>query len=82
MVTIGIDPHKQTHTGVAVDGLGREVGGRTVSARREGFGQLLGWARRLGSERVWVIEDVRHVSGSLERFCLTTARRSCGCLLG
>jgi transposase len=70
MVTIGIDPHKQTHTGVAVDGLGREVGGRTVSARRDGFGQLLEWARRLGLERVWVIEDVRHVSGSLERFLL------------
>jgi transposase len=70
MVTIGIDPHKQTHTGVAVDGLGIETAQRTVAARREGFGQLLDWGRRLDSERVWVIEDVRHVSGSLERFLL------------
>ena len=63
MVTIGIDPHKQTHTGVAVDGLGCRVAQRTVAARREGFGQLLEWGRKLEGERVWVIEDVRHVSG-------------------
>jgi len=70
MVTIGIDPHKQTHTGVAADPLGVLVAQRTVAARREGFGQLLEWARKLDGERVWVIEDVRHVSGSLERFLI------------
>ena len=70
MVTIGVDPHKQTHTGVAADGLGTELASRTVPARREGFGQLLEWGRTLDSERVWVIEDVRHVSGGLERFLL------------
>ena len=70
MVTIGIDPHKQTHCGVAVDALGSELDQRTVPARRTGFGQLLDWGRRLDSERVWVIEDVRNVSGSLERFFL------------
>jgi transposase len=68
MVTIGVDPHKQTHTGVAVDPLGVQLAQRTVAARREGFGQLVEWARKLDSERVWVIEDVRHVSGGLERF--------------
>jgi transposase len=70
MVTIGIDPHKQTHCGVAVDGLGSETAQRMVAARREGFGQLLEWGRKLDADRVWVIEDVRHVSGSLERFLL------------
>jgi transposase len=70
MVTIGIDPHKQTHTGVGVDPLGVQIAQRTVAAQREGFGQLVEWARKLDSERVWVIEDVRHVSGSLERFLI------------
>jgi transposase len=70
MVTIGIDPHKQTHCAVAVDGLGSELAQRTVTARRTGFGQLLEWGRKLDAERVWVIEDVRNVSGSLERFLL------------
>jgi transposase len=70
MVTIGIDPHKQTHSGVAVDPLGVRIAQRTVAARRDGFGQLVEWARKLDSERVWVIEDVRHVSGGLERFLI------------
>ena len=70
MLTIGVDPHKQTHTGVAADPLGVQIAQRTVAARRDGFGQLLEWGRKLDSERVWVIEDVRHVSGSLERFLI------------
>ena len=70
MVTIGVDPHKQTHSGVAVDPLGVQAAQRTVAARREGFGQLLDWGRKLDGERVWVIEDVRHVSGGLERFLI------------
>jgi transposase len=70
MLTIGIDPHKQTHSGVAVDPLGVQIAQRTVGARREGFGQLREWGRKLDSERVWVLEDVRHVSGSLERFLI------------
>ena len=70
MVTIGIDPHKQTHTAVAVNDLGVEVANRTVPARPTGNGQLVEWARALDPERVWVIEDVRNVSGSLERFLI------------
>ncbi len=70
MVTIGVGPHKQTHTGVAVDRLGVQIEQRTVAARGEGFGQLLEWARKVDGERAWVIEDVRHVSGSLERFLI------------
>jgi transposase len=71
MVTIGVDPHKRTHTAVAVDLLGRAVSEQTVSAQRDGFAALLGWARTLDDDdRVWVIEDCRHVSGPLERFLL------------
>ena len=69
-MTIGIDPHKHTHSGVAVDPLGVQIAQRTITARREGFGHLLEWGRMLDSERVWVLEDVRHVSGSLERFLI------------
>jgi len=70
MVTIGIDPHKRTHTAVAVDELGRQLSAQTVPARQEGFGQLMVWAHQLDPEPVWVIEDCRHVSGPLERFFL------------
>ncbi len=70
MVTIGVDPHKHTHTAVAVNALGVQVAQRQAPARRQGFGQLLEWARKFEGERVWVIEDVRHVSGGLERFLI------------
>jgi hypothetical protein len=46
MVTIGVDPHKQTHTAAAVDPLGVEVAHRTVRARPAGNGQLLEWLER------------------------------------
>ena len=70
MVTIGVDPHKQTHTAAAVNELGVEVAHRTAGARPVGNGQLLEWARALDLERVWAVEDVRNVSGSLERFLI------------
>jgi transposase len=70
MVTIGVDPHKQTHTAAAVNELGVELEHKTAPARPAGNGQLLEWARALDAERVWAVEDVRNVSGSLERFLI------------
>lgn len=71
MIVIGIDPHKRTHTAVAVEQTtGAVLAERTSSAREQGFGELVRWARLLDEERVWALEDCRHVSGSLERFLL------------
>jgi transposase len=70
MVTIGIDPHKDTHSAAAVDGFGRQVADRTRPAVNDGFGELLAWGRGLDDERAWVMEDCRHVSGPFERFLL------------
>jgi transposase len=70
MVTIGVDPDKQTHTAAAVNQLGVEVAHLTAPARPAGDGRLLEWARALETERVWAVEDVRNVSGSLERFLI------------
>lgn len=71
MVAIGVDPHKRTHSAVAVDEVGRELSHRTERAEPEGFSALVAWSRTLpGDTPVWVIEDCRHVSGPLERFLL------------
>jgi transposase len=72
MLTIGIDPHKRTHCAVAVDAVGRQVATKGVAVSQDGFGALVAWARGLdgGRERVWVLEDCRMFSGSLERFLL------------
>jgi transposase len=68
VIVIGIDPHKKTHTAVAAAENGRPLGDVTVPARSKGHEQLLQWARTVDAERVFAIEDCRHVSGSLERF--------------
>ena len=65
MVTLGADCHKLTHTLVAVDQAGRELGNRTVAATPEGHLELLRWAKRW-RERRWALEDCRHVSRRLE----------------
>ena len=70
MIVIGIDPHKKTHTAVAAAESGRPVGDITVVARHKGHEHLLEWARALDVERVFALEDCRHVSGSLERFLI------------
>jgi transposase len=76
MIVIGTDTHKASHTAAALEeGSGRVVAERTVSARCRSFEDLLRWGRRLGAERVWAIEDCRHVSGALERFLLARAER-------
>ena len=71
MIVIGIDPHKQTDTAVAVDGsTGELLGELTVPARVAGYERLLEWARALAAGRRFALEDCRHVSGSLERWLL------------
>jgi transposase len=66
MVTLGVDCHKKSHTVVAVDEVGRELGKRTVVATPEGHLSALRWAERW-QQRRWALEDCRHVSRQLER---------------
>jgi transposase len=70
MIVIGVDAHKSTHTLAAVDAaIGRVLATKTVNAKREGMLEAWRWAHGLDDERVWAVEDCRHVSGRLER-CL------------
>ncbi len=76
MIVIGADPHKRTHTLVAVDAaIGEQLGCETVSSSTSGGDVALRWARRLGEDRVWAIEDCRHVSGRFERFLVARGER-------
>src|SRR5215203_1950743 len=76
MIVLGADTHKRSHTVAAVAAESGELRGeQTVVVGRSGFGALLRWARRLDGERVWALEDCRHVSGSLERFLIERGER-------
>lgn len=68
MLVIGVDVHKSTHFLAAVDAVSGELrSSEQIAATAAGHRGGLSWADRLGGERVWAIEDCRHVSGSLER---------------
>jgi transposase len=75
MVLLGIDPHKDTHTVVAVEQAGRQLDQTTVPARTLGHGELVSWARTRWPERTWAVEDCRHVTGRLERDLLAAGER-------
>ena len=76
MIVLGADTHKRSHTIAAVSATSGELlGEQTVLSGAKGAAGLLAWARGLGAERVWAIEDCRHVSGSLERFLIARGER-------
>ncbi len=57
VTTIGIDPHKATHTAVAIDETETVLGELTVPADRDQTKTLLDWAQNLdGDGRVWAVE--------------------------
>jgi len=76
MIVIGTDTHKHTHTAAAANcATGELRGARTAPARTLGFGRLLDWGRELDEDRIWAIEDCRHVSGPFERFLVAHGER-------
>src|SRR3970040_744426 len=75
MVTIGIDAHKRSHTAVLVDEHGRELAQRTIGSRSSDHLELIAWARRQARERLWAVEDCRHLSRRLERDLIRSGER-------
>jgi transposase len=67
MMVIGIDAHKRSHTAVMVDDNGRQLMTKTVGATTQDHLRLLRWASSLDGERLWAIEDCRHLTRRLER---------------
>jgi transposase len=76
MIVLGADTHKSSHTIAAVDtATGQVLGDKSIAVGSRGFAALVLWARGLDGERVWALEDCRHVSGALERFLIARGER-------
>jgi len=76
MIVIGADTHKTAHMLVGVDAnTGQVSEGRQIAASDEGHRDAVRWACELGSERVWAIEDCRHVSRRLEQALIAAGER-------
>jgi transposase len=73
---IGADTHKGSHALAAVDeGTGRVRGSREITADDAGHLAAVRWARGLDDDRVWAIEDCRHVSQRFEQALLAAGER-------
>ena len=62
-VTIGVDAHKKTHTMVALDGVGRRLGEKTVPTTTDGHLAAVQWASQWTAEgetiRLFVIRGTK-----------------------
>lgn len=56
-VIIGVDPHKSTHTAVAIDGDEQPLARVQLVADRCQTQRLLAWAEPLGAQRTWAVES-------------------------
>jgi hypothetical protein len=75
-VTLGVDPHKASHTVVATDLVGWQLTQTTSGGTRTSDHQeLIGWARQRWPERTWAVEDCRHVAGRLLADLLAAGER-------
>lgn len=75
MVTVGIDPHKKSHTAVIVDGTGRRLGpALTVTDDADAVVKLRTWVRKNapGQSLLWAIEDGRGLARRLATALVTT----------
>ena len=76
MIVLGADMHKSSHTIAAIAaGTGELLGDRTIPVGTHGFAAALDWAHELCDQRVWALEDCRHVSGAFERLLLGRGER-------
>jgi transposase len=71
MIVIGVDVHKHSLTAVAVDELGRTVAEWAGPVGAE----VSRWARSLEEQRLWAVEDCRHVTRGLERTLVGAGER-------
>ncbi len=67
MILIGVDAHRDTHTAAVIDRItGEQVDVLEARARAAGHQQLLAWASAISDQRLWALEDCRHLSRGLE----------------
>lgn len=71
---VGIDAHKRTHTLVAIDERGQRRGSVTIPATSDGHLDALRWAKALGPEIQFAVEDCRHLTRRLENDLLVAGQ--------
>jgi transposase len=77
-VMIGIDPHKASHTAVAINAAGELLGELRVRGCAARAGQLLAWAAAW-PQRAWAVEGAGGLGHLLARQLLSAGERVAMC---
>lgn len=76
MIVIGADIHKSSHALAAVNATTGVLNGELeIRAHEAGHLAALRWAQELDEERVWAIEDCRHLSRRFEEALVAAGER-------
>jgi hypothetical protein len=79
VVMIGIDPHKASHTAVAINAAEQALGALRVRASAVQAERLLGWAQAW-PERAWAVEGAGGIGHLLAQQLLPQGGCGAGCL--
>ena len=74
---VGVDTHRDAHTLVVVDGVGRVGAELVVSASRAGYAEAVRFADRHARERVWAVEGTGSYGAGVGRFLGALGARVC-----
>jgi transposase len=67
-VVVGVDTHLNTHTAVALDGIGRSLDCLTIGSNSSGYRRLLEWALSLGEVVSFAVEGTGSYGAGLARY--------------
>lgn len=70
MIILGCDTHKSSHTVVAIDIHGKQLGKITVQNNSSGFANAKKFADKLDNEKVWGVENSQHYGKHLAQFLI------------
>lgn len=69
-ITLGVDAHKESHTVVAINQVGRFQDQVTIPNDPEGYQQAYRWACQLGEKRTWGVENSGHFGRGFAQYLL------------
>jgi transposase len=73
-VTIGVDPHKLSHTAAALDEHGQLLSRQRIPASSEGYRALRAWAE-CWPQRCWAVEGAHGVGRALAQHLVADGER-------
>jgi transposase len=73
-VTIGVDPHKASHTAAAVDEHGQLLDQRHIPATLEGYQLLRQWAE-CWPQRCWAVEGAHGIGRAVAQWLVANNER-------